>query len=81
MGFTVVAIALGLVVGLATGGRPANVARRPLQLVSLLMISVALQTAAELLAVPDRVGLSMVLVSYVGLSAFAVANIRLVGMP
>lgn len=81
MGFTVVAIALGVVLGFAAGGRPSNIGRRPLQLVSLLAISVALQAAAEIFDVPDTLGLSVVLVSYVGLSAFAIANIRLVGMP
>ena len=31
MGFTVVALVLGLVLGLATGGRPSNVNRRPIR--------------------------------------------------
>ena len=81
MGFTVVALVAGVVIGFATGGRPSNVARRPLELVSLLALSAALQVVAELVELPETAALSMVLVSYVGLSAFAVANIRLVGMP
>jgi hypothetical protein len=81
MSFMVVALAAGLLLGLITGGRPANVRRRPLDLVWLLVISVALQLGAELLDVADRAGLAMVLVSYIGLTAFAFANIRLVGMP
>jgi hypothetical protein len=81
MGFTVVALAVGLGLGFATGGRPGNVARSALQLVWLLAVSVLLQVLAELLPVSDVVALSMVLASYVGLSAFAIANIRLVGMP
>jgi hypothetical protein len=79
--FTAVAVVLGIALGLATGGRIANVSRRPLELVSLLAASVALQVVAELTDLGDTLGLALVLVSYVGLSAFAVANIRLVGMP
>jgi hypothetical protein len=81
MGITVVALVLGIALGLVTGGRPANVNRRSLDLVWLLVASVALQVVAEVVDVGDEVGLAMVLVSYVGLAAFAVANIRLVGMP
>lgn len=81
MSFTVVALVAGVVLGLVTGGRPSNVNRRRLELVWLLVASVALQVAAESLGVPDRAGLAMVLVSYVGLAAFAIANSRLVGMP
>jgi hypothetical protein len=81
MGFTVVAVVVGVLFGFVTGGRVSNVNRRSLQLVWLLVLSVALQAAAELLDVGDEVGLAMVLVSYVGLSGFAIANSRLVGMP
>lgn len=81
MSFTVVALVAGVVLGFATGGRPSNVNRRSLDLVWLLTVSVLLQVAAELADLPDRAGLAMVLVSYVGLSAFALANVRLVGMP
>ena len=81
MAFTVIAIAVGAVLGLLTGGRPSNIGRRPLQLVSLLVVSVAAQVVAETIDIGDTLALSVVLVSYVGLSAFAVANIRLVGMP
>lgn len=81
MSFTVAALVLGLVVGFATGGRLSNFSRRSLELVWLLALSALLQVAAEALDVSDSVGLALVLMSYVGLSAFAVANIRLVGMP
>jgi hypothetical protein len=81
MSFTVIALAVGVLLGFATGGRPSNVGRRPLQLLSLLLLSAGLQVVAEVLDLPDTLGLALVLVSYVGLSAFAVANIRLVGMP
>ena len=81
MGFTAAAVAAGVVLGLALGGRPSNIGRRPLQLVSVLVVSVALQALAESVDIDDALGLAIVLVSYAGLSAFAVANIRLVGMP
>lgn len=81
MGFTAAAVLAGMVLGLVLGGRPSNVSRRPLQLVSLLAVSVVLQVAAETLDVAETLGFVLVLVSYGGLTAFAVANIRLVGMP
>ncbi len=81
MSFTVAALVAGVVFGLLAGGRPSNVSRRSLELVWLLALSVGVQVAAETLDVSDRVGLAMVLVSYVGLAAFAIANTRLVGMP
>lgn len=81
MGFTVVAVVAGVVFGFLAGGRPSNVHRRSLELVWLLAASVVLQASAEAFDLPDRVGLALVLVSYVGLTAFAIANSRLVGMP
>jgi hypothetical protein len=81
MGFTVVALVVGVLSGFVTGGRVSNVHRRSLQLVWLLALSVLLQAAAELVDLGDELGLAMVLVSYVGLAGFAIANSRLVGMP
>ena len=81
MSFTAVALVVGIVAGLAAGGRPSNVSRRRLRLVWLLAVSALLQVVAEVFDVPATVGLVMVLASYAGLSAFAVANIRLIGMP
>jgi hypothetical protein len=81
MSFTVGALVVGVALGFLTGGRARNVNRRSLELVWLLVVSVVLQTAAELLDLSETLALAMVLVSYVGLAAFAVANFRLVGMP
>ena len=81
MSFTVAALVVGVALGFATGGSSSNITRRSLELVWLLALSVLLQIAAETLALSDSFGLALVLVSYVGLAAFAVANIRLVGMP
>jgi hypothetical protein len=81
MSFTAAALVVGVLLGLITGGRPSNLGRRPVELVWLVAVSAALQVAAESLDVSSSLGLAMVLTSYVGLSAFAVANIRLIGMP
>jgi hypothetical protein len=81
MSFTVGALVVGVALGFATGGRVSNVDRRSLELVWMLVASVAIQAAAEVLDVPDSAGLAMVLISYVGLTGFAFANVRLVGMP
>ena len=81
MGFTVFALAAGLVLGLATGGRPRNVTLRPLRAVGALAGAVVLQAVPQLLEVSGSTGLACVLGSYVLLLAFALANIRLVGMP
>lgn len=81
MGFTAAAVIAGVVLGFAFGGRLSNIGRRPLQLVTVLAASVALQAVAENVDMADSLGLALVLTSYVGLSAFAVANIRMVGMP
>ena len=81
MGFTVIALALGIVLGLAAGGRPSNIGRRPLHAVTALGAAVVLQAVPQLLDVSGTAGLACVLLSYVLLVVFALANIRLVGMP
>ena len=81
MSFTAVALVVGVLLGIATGGRPSNLGRRPLRLAWLLAICALLQVVAEVFDVPQTVGLVMVLASYAGLSAFALSNIGLVGMP
>jgi hypothetical protein len=81
MSFTAVALVVGVLLGIAAGGRPSNIGRRQLRLAWLLAICALLQVVAEVLDVPQTVGLVMVLASYAGLSAFALSNIGLVGMP
>jgi len=81
MGFTVIALVAGVVLGLVTGGRPRNVVRRPLRGIEALIGAVVLQAVPQLLEVSGTTGLACVLGSYVLLVAFALANIRLVGMP
>jgi hypothetical protein len=81
MSFTAVALVVGVLLGIASGGRPSNIGRRQLRLGWLLAACALLQVVAEVFDVPQTIGLVMVLASYAGLSAFALSNIGLVGMP
>jgi hypothetical protein len=81
MGFSVFALVVGIALGLATGGRPRNIALRPLRGAMALGAAVVLQALPQLFDVTGAVGLACVIGSYVLLLAFALANIRLVGMP
>jgi hypothetical protein len=81
MGFTVIALLLGVVLGIATGGRPRNMGLRPLRGAGALGAAVVLQALPQLVDVGGTTGLACVLGSYVLLVAFALANIRLIGMP
>lgn len=75
------ALVLGVVAALASGGRPSNIGRRPLRGLSVLLVAVFLQAVPGLVDVGDTAGLACVLASYALLLAFALANVRLVGMP
>jgi hypothetical protein len=81
MGFTVVALVIGTLLGRVTGGRFANATARPLRGAGALGAAVVLQALPRLFTVSGVLGLSCVLASYVLLCAFAAGNIRLVGMP
>jgi hypothetical protein len=81
MGFTGIALVAGIVLGLVTGGRPRNVTLRPLRGVGALGGAVILQAVPQLIDVSGSTGLACVVGSYVLLVAFALANVRLVGMP
>src|SRR4051794_36694836 len=75
MGFTAIAVTVGLVVGLASGGKLRHLGERQFHWWGLLVVGVALQ-----LPVLDRLGFAGLLVSYCFLLGFAIANLRLVGM-
>lgn len=81
MSFTAVALVVGVLLGIAAGGRPSDLGRRPMRLAWLLAICALLQVVAEVFDVPQTPGLVLVLVSYAGLAVFAAVNIGLVGMP
>jgi uncharacterized protein YjeT (DUF2065 family) len=71
MRFTTVAVVLGLVIGVLTGGKVGNLGRRRLRAWPLLIGGAALQLAPSAWTL---------LASYLCLLAFALANIRIVGL-
>src|SRR3954447_8448384 len=75
MGFTAIAVIVGLTVGVASGGRLRHLGERQFRWWGLLVVGVALQ-----LPLLDGLGFGGLLVSYFFLLAFAIANIQLVGM-
>jgi hypothetical protein len=78
--YAVIAVAVGLVVGLATGGKFSNVVSRPFRSAWLLVPGVGFQAVTEvwhLARTPDEL---VVLASYVSLALFAVRNLHLAGM-
>jgi len=76
--YLVVALAAGLVVGLALGGRPRHLAQKHFRWWLLLPLGVALQVLVEADGVPAPHAL--LIVSYVYLLAFCAANLRHAGM-
>ena len=79
MGFTIVAVAVGLVLGLISGGRPRYLADKRIAGWPLLVAGLALQASVNRL--PDGLGLAALIASYAALLLFGLANLRLVGMP
>lgn len=75
--FTAVAVAVGIAVGLLTGGRLQHLGERTFHAVPLLVAGVALQLLSGVLT---GVSVALVLLSYVLLLAFCGLNLRLVGM-
>lgn len=75
--FTAVAVAIGIAIGLLTGGRLQHLGDRTFHAVPLLVAGVGLQLVSGLLT---DVNVALVLLSYVALLAFCAMNLRLVGM-
>ena len=78
MRFTIVAVAVGLVIGLLAGGRPRHMAGRSVRFGGLLFAGLVLQVVSA--AVDSTAGLVLLLTSYLLLLAFAVGNVALTGM-
>jgi len=76
-----VALSIGVIAGLVTGGRPSNVSRRTIAGTPVLLAAVVAQIVPSILDASPSAGLVCVIVSYVLLTAFALMNIRLIGMP
>lgn len=81
MGFTAVAVVGGLVLGLVLGGRPSNIALATLRWPAALVAGLVLQWGPELLGSSEGAAFTLIAASYACLVAFALANLRLVGMP
>ena len=78
MGFTVVAVVVGLLVGLAVGGRPRYLSDKPVNRWGLLLVGVVVQLASSHLG--GGFGFFLLLVSYAFLLGFAASNVQIVGM-
>ncbi len=78
MRFTLMAVAAGLLIGVLTGGRPRHLGERAFRLLPLLVTGVALQAVG--VRMDSTSGLVVILLSYLLLFGFALANSSLVGM-
>jgi hypothetical protein len=78
MRFTLVAVVVGLVVGLLAGGRPRHIAGRPFRRWPLLAAGLAVQVASA--RIGGRPGLVLLVAAYGLLVAFAAVNATRVGM-
>ena len=78
--FTVVAVVVGVAIGLATGGKVRNLANRSFRHAWLLVIGVVLQVVTEVFHLAKTPDYALVLISYAALAAFALSNLRLAGM-
>src|SRR5262245_48048301 len=76
--FPIVAIAVGLVIGRVLGGRVHFIADKHVRWPLLLFLGLALQVIVELDGVP--IPFALLILSYVYLIIFCLANLRLVGM-
>ena len=81
MAITFLAVVVGMLAGLAAGGRLANAGLRPLRGTGALVAAVVLQVLPALVDVGGGAGLACILGSYGLLLGFTLANVRLVGMP
>jgi hypothetical protein len=78
MRFMLMAVAAGILIGALTGGRIRNLGERTLRLLPLLVTGVALQSVG--VRMESTTGLVVVLLSYLLILGFAVANASLVSM-
>jgi hypothetical protein len=76
-----VALAAGVIAGFVSGGRPSNVYNRVITGAGVLAAAIIFQVISWLLDGSPNAGLVCVIVSYGLLTAFALVNIRLIGMP
>jgi hypothetical protein len=78
--YAVIAVAVGVVIGLLRGGSFSNLAEKPFRAIPLLMLGIGLQVVTEVTHLPNTVDMIAVLVSYAALALFAALNLQLAGM-
>jgi hypothetical protein len=78
--YVVLAVAVGVVVGLIRGGRFHHLAEKPFGSVWLLALGFVLQAVTEVFRLPTTPDVIAVLVSYAALALFALRNLQLAGM-
>jgi len=76
--FVLVAVGIGAAVGLSRTGRPRHGVDRPVRLWPVLLSGLVLQLAAG--RIDDGTAVTLLLLSYLLLVAFALANLAVVGM-
>lgn len=77
----VVAVALGALLGALVGGWPPQPSRRRFRHLEVLGVGLGLQVVPDAVELDDTAAGAMVVASYLVLAWFAVANLRVVGMP
>ncbi|MBA3303312.1 MAG: DUF5317 domain-containing protein [Acidimicrobiia bacterium] len=80
MGFTAVAMVVGVGLGLAAGGRLSNLGRQPLRSPVALAAGVGLQVVSEVVPLEDAAAVTATVLSYVLLATFAARNFVIQGM-
>lgn len=80
MRLAILSLLAGLVVALVLGGRLGNIPAERLRWPSLTFVAVALYWSPVLLGASSSAAVVLILLSYVALLAFALANLRLTGM-
>jgi hypothetical protein len=78
--YVILAIVLGLVAGLAMGGRPRHLSDRSFRMLWLLVGGLVLQVTVEHASLAPALGYALVLASYACLLLFAFFNLHLRGM-
>ena len=81
MGATAIALALGIAAGLLAGGRPSDAGSTTFRLWPALVAGVLLQAGPDLLGVAGAAAFAALAGAYLALVVFALANLRIGGMP
>ena len=80
MWYAVIAVGLGVAIGLGRGGRFTDLATKSFHAAPLFAVGVALQIVTELFHLPKAFDFTLVVASYLSLAGFAWRNLHLAGM-